>query len=269
MPASASIPPTPQPSTPRPLIIVVCESVPTRVSGRATGPSASSLSRTHVARYSRFTWWMMPVAGGTTRKPAKAFWPQRRNSYLSRFRSNSISAFRRAASGEPKTSTCTEWSTTRSTGTSGLIHFGSWPRRSTAARSEARSTTAGTPVKSCKMTRAGVKGSSPAPVPDASQAARLLTSSSVTSSPSTLRRTDSRRILIENGSRSRSRATPSFSRASSRYRVDRPWPVSNVERAPNTSVFMASLSWLRNAPRRGSATAGRLQRLHHSGDRAR
>ena len=31
--ASASIPPTPQPSTPRPLIIVVWESVPTRVSG--------------------------------------------------------------------------------------------------------------------------------------------------------------------------------------------------------------------------------------------
>ncbi len=31
--ASASIPPTPQPRTPRPLIIVVCESVPTRVSG--------------------------------------------------------------------------------------------------------------------------------------------------------------------------------------------------------------------------------------------
>ena len=31
--ASASIPPTPQPSTPRPLTIVVCESVPTRVSG--------------------------------------------------------------------------------------------------------------------------------------------------------------------------------------------------------------------------------------------
>ena len=31
--ASASIPPTPQPSTPSPLIIVVCESVPTSVSG--------------------------------------------------------------------------------------------------------------------------------------------------------------------------------------------------------------------------------------------
>ena len=35
--ASASIPPTPQPSTPSPLIIVVCESVPTSVSGYATG----------------------------------------------------------------------------------------------------------------------------------------------------------------------------------------------------------------------------------------
>ena len=33
MQASASMPPTPQPSTPRPLIIVVCESVPTTVSG--------------------------------------------------------------------------------------------------------------------------------------------------------------------------------------------------------------------------------------------
>ncbi|MNZ91581.1 hypothetical protein D3C78_1105700 [compost metagenome] len=33
MAASASIPPTPQPRTPRPLIMVVCESVPTQVSG--------------------------------------------------------------------------------------------------------------------------------------------------------------------------------------------------------------------------------------------
>lgn len=35
MAASASMPPTPQPSTPRPLIMVVWESVPTRVSGKA------------------------------------------------------------------------------------------------------------------------------------------------------------------------------------------------------------------------------------------
>jgi hypothetical protein len=39
--ASASIPPTPQPRTPSPLTIVVCESVPTSVSGNAT-PSRSS-----------------------------------------------------------------------------------------------------------------------------------------------------------------------------------------------------------------------------------
>ena len=41
--ASASIPPTPQPSTPSPLIIVVWLSVPTSVSGIATGPVGSSL----------------------------------------------------------------------------------------------------------------------------------------------------------------------------------------------------------------------------------
>ena len=35
MAASASMPPTPQPSTPRPLTMVVWESVPTRVSGNA------------------------------------------------------------------------------------------------------------------------------------------------------------------------------------------------------------------------------------------
>ena len=73
--ASASIPPTPQPSTPSPLIIVVCESVPTSVSGNAT-PSRSSTTR---ARNSRFTWWTIPVLGGTTLKLSKAPWPQRRN----------------------------------------------------------------------------------------------------------------------------------------------------------------------------------------------
>ncbi len=79
--ASASMPPTPQPSTPMPLIMVVCESVPTRVSGKAVRPpSASSRLITTWARYSRLTWCTMPVAGGTTRKPAKALAPQRRNS---------------------------------------------------------------------------------------------------------------------------------------------------------------------------------------------
>ena len=65
---------------------------------------------------------------------------------------------RSRASGEPKRSTCTEWSITRSTGTSGLIRLGSPPSRCMALRIAARSTTAGTPVKSWSTTRAGLKG---------------------------------------------------------------------------------------------------------------
>jgi hypothetical protein len=49
--ASASMPPTPQPTTPRPLTMGVCESVPTNVSGNAT-PSRVA---TTVARCSRLT----------------------------------------------------------------------------------------------------------------------------------------------------------------------------------------------------------------------
>ena len=54
-----------------------------------------------------------------------------------------------------KKSTITEWSMTRSTGASGLIFLGSPPRFFIASRMAARSTTAGTPVKSCMSTRAG------------------------------------------------------------------------------------------------------------------
>jgi hypothetical protein len=35
-------------------------------------------SKTTRARYSRLTWWQMPVPGGTTRKFSKELWPQRR-----------------------------------------------------------------------------------------------------------------------------------------------------------------------------------------------
>ena len=45
---------------------------------------------------------------------------------------------------------------TRSTGTSGSTRAGSPPARATAARIAARSTTAGTPVRSCMITRAGM-----------------------------------------------------------------------------------------------------------------
>ena len=76
--ASASMPPTPQPTTPSPLTIVVCESVPTSVSGNACRTPSRVSRQTTRARYSTFTWWTMPVSGGTTRKLLNAPWPQRR-----------------------------------------------------------------------------------------------------------------------------------------------------------------------------------------------
>ena len=50
---------------------------------------------------------------------------------------------------------------TRSQGTSGLIRSGSPFIRAIASRMAARSTTQGTPVKSCSTTRAGMNGTSP------------------------------------------------------------------------------------------------------------
>ena len=76
MAASASMPPTPQPTTPRPLTIGVWESVPTSVSGKAT-PSRSCTTRD---RFSRLIWWQMPMLGGTTRSDSNACWPHLRNS---------------------------------------------------------------------------------------------------------------------------------------------------------------------------------------------
>ena len=70
---------------------------------------------------------------------------------------------------------------TRSTGTSGSTREGSPPRRATAARIAARSTTAGTPVRSCIITRAGMKASC-APSAGAGQPASARTSASVTCS---------------------------------------------------------------------------------------
>ena len=76
--ASASIPPTPQPRTPRPLIIVVCESVPTNVSGYATRFPSTSLTKTTRARYSKLTWCTIPVSGGTIAKFLNAVCPHRK-----------------------------------------------------------------------------------------------------------------------------------------------------------------------------------------------
>jgi hypothetical protein len=52
MTASASIPPTPHPTTPSPLIMVVWESVPTTESGYTT---LLLFSKTTRAKYSRLT----------------------------------------------------------------------------------------------------------------------------------------------------------------------------------------------------------------------
>jgi hypothetical protein len=71
---------------------------------------------------------------------------------------NSISSFLSLASFVLATSTWIEWSITRSAGHYGLILSGSTPNLLTASLIAARSTTAGTPVKSYKMTLAGLKG---------------------------------------------------------------------------------------------------------------
>ena len=141
--------------------MVVWESVPTTVSGKAVRvPSGSGRAETTSARYSRLTWWTMPVPGGTTRKFANASWAQRRSAYRSPLRSYSRSTLIRNAASDPYWSTWTEWSITRSAGTSGLICAGSPPISAIASRMAARSTTTGTPVKSWSRTRAGRNGSS-------------------------------------------------------------------------------------------------------------
>ena len=56
----------------------------------------------------------------------------------------------------PNLSAITEWSITSSAGASGFTFEASPPSSTIASRIVARSTTHGTPVKSCITTRAGV-----------------------------------------------------------------------------------------------------------------
>ena len=55
IPASASIPPTPQPKTDKPLTIVVWLSVPTKVSGNKYLSPLNSSDQTTFDKYSKFT----------------------------------------------------------------------------------------------------------------------------------------------------------------------------------------------------------------------
>ena len=94
---------------------------------------------------------------------------------------------------------------TSSAGTSGLILLSSPPSSRIASRIAARSTIAGTPVKSCMTTRAGVKAISWLGSAVASQLARASMSWARIASPSSLRSRFSSRIFSENGSRATSK----------------------------------------------------------------
>ena len=93
---------------------------------------------------------------------------------------------------------------TSSAGTSGLILPGSPPISAIASRIAARSTTAGTPVKSCISTRAGVNAISSLGAAPAFHVASASMSWARIDSPSSLRRRFSSRIFSENGSRATS-----------------------------------------------------------------
>ena len=118
---------------------------------------------------------------------------------------------------------------TSSAGTSGLIAEASPPLSAIASRMAARSTTAGTPVKSCITTRAGVKAISSDGSADASQRASFSMLSSVTATPSSLRRRFSSSTFRENGSRATSNLDWS---ASSRKISKVSPPTSSSARAP-------------------------------------
>ena len=96
---------------------------------------------------------------------------------------------------------------TSSTGISGLIFAGSPPWSRIASRIAARSTTHGTPVKSCSSTRAGANEISRDGSSVATQPATASTSASVP-----LRSTFSSRIRSVYGSRATSHAAWSASR---------------------------------------------------------
>ena len=76
---------------------------------------------------------------------------------------------------------------------------GSAPLSATASRIAARSTTTGTPVKSCNVTRPGIYGNSVAGVCSGVHEATSRTSSSVAGPMCALRNAFSSRTRIENG----------------------------------------------------------------------
>ena len=90
---------------------------------------------------------------------------------------------------------------TSSTGWSGFTLFGSPPSRAIPSRIAARSTTAGTPVKSCRSTRAGANEISFWAWLFRSHFASASMSADFTNRPSSWRSRFSSRIFIEYGRR--------------------------------------------------------------------
>src|SRR3954469_14376170 len=118
---------------------------------------------------------------------------------------------------------------TSSAGTSGSILAGSPPRSAIASRIAARSTTAGTPVKSCMTTRAGVKAISWLGSALASHRASASMSAASTAPLPSVRRRFSSRILRLNGRR-----------ATSNFDCRAPMRKISSSRSPTFSVSLAS-----------------------------
>jgi hypothetical protein len=112
-----------------------------------------------------------------------------------------MSTFVANEEASPEDSAITEWSITSSTGMTGLIRDGSPPRPASASRIAARSTTAGTPVKSCMSTRSGVKAISDEGGPPENRLPAQPASASMSGArtwlPSSWRRRFSKRTFIE------------------------------------------------------------------------
>ncbi len=121
---------------------------------------------------------------------------------------------------------------TSSAGASGLIRVGSPPRSAIASRMVARSTTQGTPVKSCMTTRAGVNWISVSGSASGSQAARARMCASVMSAPSSVRSRFSRRTFRLKGSAAAPSTAPNRNTSYDRS------PTSRVPLAPNVSLLL-------------------------------
>ena len=168
MTVCASSPPTPQPSTPMPLIMGVWLSVPIIMSGAAQRSPPRSSSRTSTASCSRFNVCMMPVPGGWMRTPRSAGGPAQEAVALA-VAADLVADVDAGRVRAAWTSTASEWSTDTSTGSVGLSRAGSAPASASASRMAAISTSAGVLVVSCISTRPGWKAISASLAPSRNQ----------------------------------------------------------------------------------------------------